>query len=149
MSKVTVWTIGHSNRSAMYFMGLLREHKIEVLVDVRRFPTSKVAHFKKEQMKRWLRDYGVEYVWLGKELGGYRKGGYEIHMKTELFGAGMKKLLEFAREKRVCVMCLEPNPRYCHRRCISAQLERRGAAVVHILKKELARLERQYNVDVV
>lgn len=140
MSKVTAWTIGHSSRSARYFVGLLKEHNIEVLVDVRSFPTSKVAHFKKEQMKKWLQEHGVEYVWLGKELGGYRRGGYEAHMKTELFREGAEMLLEIARKKRVCIMCLEPNPKYCHRRYISAQLERRGVDVVHILKKEQARL---------
>ena len=138
VSRVTVWTVGYSNRSAKHFVGLLKEHNIEVLVDVRSFPTSKVLHFKKDQMEKWLPDYRVEYVWLGKELGGYRRGGYEAHMKTELFGEGMKKLLEIAREKRACVMCLEPNPKHCHRRYISAQLERRGIEVVHILKKEQA-----------
>ena len=136
VSEVTVWTIGHSNRSANYFVDLLKEHNIEVLVDVRSFPTSKVEHFKKEQMKKWLPDHGVEYVWLGKELGGYRKGGYKAHLKTELFREGVEKLLEIAREERVCIMCLEPNPKYCHRRYISAQLGRRGVEVVLIPRKE-------------
>lgn len=140
VSRVTVWTIGHSSRSAEYFVGLLKEHNIEVLVDVRSFPTSKVVRFKKDQMQKWLPDCGVEYIWLGKELGGYRRGGYEAHMKTEIFGEGVRRLLGIARKKRLCMMCLEPNPKYCHRRYISAQLERRGV-VVHILKKEQARVE--------
>jgi len=141
VSRVTVWTIGHSSRSAEYFVGLLKEHNIEVLVDVRSFPTSKVVHFKKGQMEKWLPNHGFEYIWLGKELGGYRRGGYEAHMKTELFGEGVRRLLGIARKKRLCMMCLEPNPKYCHRRYISAQLERRGVEVVHILKKEQVRLE--------
>ena len=37
-----------------------------------------------------LREAGLDYVWLGDELGGYRKGGYETHMETEPFRAGFQ-----------------------------------------------------------
>jgi len=133
--KTTIWTIGHSNRSIENFVDLLREHGIEVLVDVRSFPTSKVEHFKREEMEVWLPKHGVEYVWLGKELGGYRRGGYKRHMKTESFKEGLRKLLEIATQKRACIMCMEKNPKYCHRRFISAQLEKKDVRVVHIISK--------------
>ncbi|MEM2971596.1 MAG: DUF488 domain-containing protein [Candidatus Bathyarchaeia archaeon] len=133
--QTTIWTIGHSNRSLKTFLELLGKHEIQVLVDVRSFPTSKTEHFKKEQMERWLPENGIEYVWLGKELGGYRHGGYKRHMRTKLFRNGIKKLLEIAKEKRTCIMCMEPNPKYCHRRFISAHLERKGVKVIHITEK--------------
>ncbi|MEM4643710.1 MAG: DUF488 family protein [Candidatus Bathyarchaeia archaeon] len=41
---IRVWTIGHSNRSVNDFLETLKEHKIQVLVDVRRFPTSKIEN---------------------------------------------------------------------------------------------------------
>jgi len=132
---VFVWTIGHSNRSKEAFLELLKEHNIKVLVDIRRFPTSKVEHFKREEMEHWLAEHGVEYVWLGKELGGYRRGGYRVHMRTKLFREGIKKLLETAIEKKTCIMCMEPNPKYCHRRFISAHLERKKVRVTHIITK--------------
>jgi uncharacterized protein (DUF488 family) len=62
-----VWTIGYDNRSIETFLELLDEHGIQVLVDVRSFPTSKIEHFKRERMERWLLEYGIEYLWLGKE----------------------------------------------------------------------------------
>jgi len=132
---VSLWTIGHSNRSMEIFLELLKEHNIEVLVDVRSFPTSKVEHFKREEMERWLPENGIEYVWLGKELGGYRRGGYKTHMRTKLFREGIRKLLEIAANKRICILCMEPNPKYCHRRFISAHLERKGVKVAHIIAK--------------
>ena len=135
MNKPTIWTIGHSNRSINVFLDLLRENEIQVLVDVRSFPTSKIEHFKREQMEKWLPEHGIEYVWLGKELGGYRKGGYKRHMRTKLFREGIKKLLEIASQKRTCIMCMEPNPKYCHRRFIAAHLERKGVKVTHIIAK--------------
>ncbi len=133
--KLRIWTIGHSNRSIEVFLELLREHSIQVLADIRSFPTSKIEHFKREEMERWLPENGIEYVWLGKELGGYRKGGYKRHMRTKLFREGVKKLLEIAKQKRTCIMCMEKNPKYCHRRFISAYLERKGVEVIHIIEK--------------
>lgn len=130
-----IWTIGHSNHPKNEFLELLSEHGIQVLVDVRSFPTSKVDHFKKEQMERWLPEHGIEYVWMGKELGGYRRGGYKVHMRTKLFREGIQKLLAIASQKRTCIMCMEPNPKYCHRRFISAHLERKGVKVFHIIAK--------------
>jgi uncharacterized protein (DUF488 family) len=133
--ETTLWTIGYSNRSVNTFLELLKEHEIQVLVDVRHFPTSKMEHFKREQMEKWLLENGVEYVWLGKELGGYRKGGYKRYMRTKMFREGIKKLLDIASQKKTCIMCLEPNPKYCHRRFIAAYLERKGVKVIHITAK--------------
>lgn len=114
---------------------MLKEHEIQVLVDIRSFPTSKVEHFKRENLEKWLPENGIEYVWLGKELGGYRKGGYKRHMRTKLFKEGIKKLMEIATQKRTCIMCMETNPKYCHRRFTAAHLERKGVEVVHIIAK--------------
>ena len=132
---ISIWTIGHSNRSIETFLELLREHNIQVLVDVRSFPTSKIEHFKREEMECWLTEKGIEHVWLGKELGGYRRGGYKVHMRTKLFKEGIQRLLEITTQKRTCIMCIEPNPKYCHRRFISAHLERKKVKVTHIVAK--------------
>ena len=133
--QIRIWTIGHSNRSIAIFLESLDEHGIQVLVDVRSFPTSKIEHFKREQMEKWLPMHGIEYVWFGKELGGYRRGGYKRHTRTKLFREGITQLLEIAKAKRACIMCMEVNPKYCHRRFISAHLERKGVDVIHIIEK--------------
>ncbi len=132
--QLTIWTIGHSNRSKEEFLGLLKENSIEALVDVRSFPTSKIEHFKLKEMEHWLPQYGIEYVWLGRELGGYRHSGYKAHMRTKLFRDGIEKLLVTARRKRTCIVCMETNPKYCHRRYISAYLEKK-VKVVHIVAR--------------
>lgn len=130
-----IWTIGHSNRSQQTFLELLREHDIEALIDVRSFPTSKIDHFKRREMERWLPEYEIEYVWLGRELGGYRHGGYKAHTRTEMFKEGIEKLNKMAAQKRTCIMCMETNPKYCHRRYISARLEKQGIDVIHVVAK--------------
>jgi len=106
--KCELWTIGHSNRSLEEFLELLKEYKIKILIDIRRFPTSKIEHFKKEKMEEWLPKNGIEYIWLGEELGGYRYGGYKKYMKTKSFKNGIEKLLEIAKMKRTCIMFPSP-----------------------------------------
>ena len=134
-NRITIWTIGHSNRSIETFAGLLKEHEIRTVVDIRSFPTSKIEHFKKEEMEKWLPENGIKYIFLGKELGGYRRGGYRAYMKTDQFREGIEKLIEISKKYRTCIMCMEPNSKYCHRRFISAHLEVKGIEVVHILKE--------------
>lgn len=134
----TVWTIGHSNRSIEKFVEMLRRHDVQVVVDIRSWPTSKVEHFKRENMTCWLSKHGIGYVWLGKELGGYRPGGYEEYMKTPDFERGIKKLVEVARMRRACLCCKEVNPRYCHRRFVTRKLLEMGWRVIHILNEREA-----------
>jgi uncharacterized protein (DUF488 family) len=130
-----VWTIGHGGLSKEKFLELLKKHRIKILVDVRRFPRSRLEHFCREEMEKWLPENGITYFWLGEELGGYRREGYEEYMKTMSFKEGVRKLLEIAEKSRTCIMCLETDPKYCHRRFITSYLSRKRVRVLHIVKQ--------------
>jgi len=54
-------------------------------------------------------------------------------MRTKLFREGVRKLLEVCSQKRTCIMCMEANPKYCHRRFLSLHLEKKGASIVDII----------------
>lgn len=137
-----VYTVGHSNLSLEEFLALLSGWGIELVVDVRRFPTSKKhPHFQREDLARALAHAGIGYVFMGEELGGYRKGGYEAYMRTVEFREGLGKLAELARGRKVAVMCAERDPRGCHRRFIAAALAAQGIRVVHILGPGKYRVE--------
>ena len=132
-----VYTVGHSNRTLKKFLRILKAHGIQAVVDVRRFPTSrKVPHFSREALSKALREAGVEYVYLGDLLGGYRSGGYARHMETEAYRQGIKRVLELSRDRKVAVMCAEKFPWRCHRRHIARTLEEMGVPVVHIIDEE-------------
>lgn len=131
-----IFTIGHSTRSFEEFLSLLKRFKISILVDVRRFPTSKLEHFKKEKLETLLLQEGIKYIYLGKELGGYRKGGYRNYVKTEEFMEGIGKLEKIAEGGKAALMCAERFPWKCHRKYISIALEGRGWRVLHILDSE-------------
>ena len=131
-----VFTIGYAKLTISDFISTLKKHGIEELIDVRSFPTSKKEDFRQERLKEHLRKAGIAYHHL-KALGGYRKPSYLAYTATEEFRRGLEELIKRARQRRVAIMCLEDNPRYCHRRFIARELEKRGVEVEHIMGKQI------------
>jgi uncharacterized protein (DUF488 family) len=148
-----LFTIGHSTRTFEEFYDLLKKHDIQVLVDVRSLPGSKRnPQFNRENLQKSLEEKGIKYVWLGEELGGYRKKGlgeespnkawsdesfrnYADHTLTSEFGKGIEKLLSLAENQRVAIMCAEKLYWQCHRRIISDYLKAKGHQITHIAEK--------------
>jgi uncharacterized protein (DUF488 family) len=133
--KKIVFTLGTSNRTWAEFVHLLRSKAIEMIADVRSFPTSKFPHFKKEALSQSLGETGLGYFYLGKELGGYRRGGYEVYTQTLDYLVGMELLERMASRCRCGVLCAERLPWRCHRRFIGRSLQQRGWRVVHIIEE--------------
>ncbi|MEW6554849.1 MAG: DUF488 domain-containing protein [Actinomycetota bacterium] len=130
----TVYTLGTSTRTWERFLDVLLAWGIARVCDVRSFPGSRrYPHFSRENLAASLREAGLDYVWLGERLGGYRKGGYEAHMETEAFVAGISELEHLAAEAPTAIVCAEALPWKCHRRFIARVLEERGWDVVHVI----------------
>ena len=131
-----IFTLGTSNRSLEEFLEILKKYKIKLVIDVRRFPTSKLfSYFKKENLKKILKENQIEYLHF-ESLGGFRKGGYKNYMKTKEFKEGLKKLIKLAEKKKVTLICREKFPWKCHRASISQKLEENGFKVIHIIEKD-------------
>ena len=128
-----IYSIGTSNRSLDEFIFLLRNYGIETVVDVRSFPTSRFEHFRRDTLKRGLQEFGFCYVYLGTELGGYRRGGYEEYMGTPNYREGLSKLTEIGSSFMTTFLCAERLPWRCHRRWIGESLMREGWEVIHIV----------------
>jgi uncharacterized protein (DUF488 family) len=70
---VKIYTLGHSNRSFEEFFEILRFFGINLVVDVRRFPSSRrFPHFNKKYLEEKLLEAKIEYIHF-QELGGYKK----------------------------------------------------------------------------
>ncbi len=132
-----IYTIGSSVRSIREFFDILRYYKIKILIDVRRFPTSKWAeHFKKENLELLSEKMNIKYLWFGEYLGGFRHQGYRNFMKTEVFRKGIREIIRIGREGRVALLCAEKFPWQCHRSLIGQRLTSMGWKVIHLIDKE-------------
>jgi uncharacterized protein (DUF488 family) len=139
-----IYSIGHSNHASSVFTGLLARHGIQAVADVRSAPYSRFhPQFCREALADHLRQGGVDYVFLGRELGArsedptcYEEGRiqYGRLSQTALFQGGLGRLEAVAATRRTALMCSEREPLDCHRTLLVAQeLAKRGHAVAHIL----------------
>ncbi len=139
-----VFTIGHSTHSIDAFIALLRQHGVTALADVRSAPFSRFnPQFNKEALARSLKEHGIKYVFLGRELGArskdrscYENGRvqYARLARTEAFHSGLDRVMRGAHDQRIALMCAEKEPLECHRTLLVARaLVEQGVAVDHIL----------------
>ena len=135
MQNRSIYTLGTGLRSAEDFIEILLACEIGAVIDVRSFPVSKMAHFSQAPLSELLTSNGITYHFLGKELGGFRKGGYDAFVTTREFSNGVEMIESVAEEAVSVIICSEKLPWKCHRKWISRELKRRGWAVEHIIDK--------------
>ena len=130
-----IYTIGTGLRSPEDFIEIMAAYELRAVIDVRSYPKSKLPHFCGQPFARLLEAQGIEYHFLGKELGGMRKGGYTAYIITEEFRQGIRKLEAVAENQTSVIVCAERFPWKCHRKWISLELRNRGWDVRHIIDK--------------
>jgi uncharacterized protein (DUF488 family) len=134
---LTLYSIGHSSLPAEVFLACLERFGISLLVDVRRYPRSRRhPQFDRAALASLLAGKSIDYLHLGEDLGGFREGAYEDHMRTESFRRGLAVLRENAH-RTLAFLCAEKNPWECHRRFIAEELSRAGLDVRHIVDGQL------------
>jgi uncharacterized protein (DUF488 family) len=141
--KPAIFTIGHSNHSLENFLSLLNRHNIKVVVDVRSQPYGRLEHFNREYLSTELKAAGIEYIFLGRELGARREerecyevglAVYEKIAALPAFQEGLARLRQLALTSSPAVMCAEKEPLDCHRAIlICRHLRDSGLRIVHIL----------------
>jgi uncharacterized protein (DUF488 family) len=118
-----IYSIGYSKWSVEQLVKVIAEKKIDLLVDLRSVPFGRFnPPFNRPNLSRVL---GARYVWKGDVLGG--KYG-------PVNDSGILWLVA-QNVKNVIIMCVEWDPRNCHRLTdVSARLMiEHGIDVVHIL----------------
>lgn len=142
-----VWTIGHSTHPIEEFIGILKAHGIERLVDIRTVPRSRHnPQFNCENLPRSLKSPSIEYRHM-PGLGGLRHPrpdstntgwrnasfrGYADYMETSEFEKNLEELMQLTGEKRTAIMCAEAVQWRCHRSLVADALLVRGVEVEHI-----------------
>lgn len=135
MQNISIYTFGTDLRSSEDFIEILLAYEIRAVIDVRSFPRSKMSHFTKGPLSELLTANSIAYHFLGKELGGFRKGGYTAYIITEEFSKGIGMIESIAEDTASVIICSEKFPWKCHRKWISRELQHRGWVVKHIIDK--------------
>lgn len=146
-----IYTLGYEGLSLEDYILILKEHDIDLLIDVRENPSSKKVGFSEHQIrhrfqKELLRVPPIEYVGM-KELGTPKKLRDKYQNDFDGLAKSFKRLYEErkpylemllarTRGKTPCLMCYEANPKKCHRSIVADELaEIHGDAEVIHLKK--------------
>ncbi len=141
---LTIFSIGHSNQSIETFLALLRQHGIQVLVDVRSSPYSKyVPHFNSTKLAVTVEQIDIEYKFMGQELGGRPDGDefydaddhvlYKRVAESALFLKGIQRLMDIGAASHTAIMCSEEDPAICHRHLLIGHvLTEQGVDLLHI-----------------
>ncbi|MFO8132577.1 MAG: DUF488 domain-containing protein [Thermoplasmatota archaeon] len=127
-----VYSVGHSSRSSSGFISLLQRHHVDLVADVRRWPTSRFERFSREGIVSLLREHGIGYVHL-EPLGAFRPRGYRTWMQTRAWQQAYRQLVALAWQRTTAFMCAERLPQRCHRRYIAQRLTADGWRVVHLI----------------
>jgi uncharacterized protein (DUF488 family) len=143
----TVYTIGHSTRSAEEFVALLTDAGVKLVADVRAFPSSRRhPQFNRGALAAWLGTAGIRYRHMpglggrrtpspGSPNGGWQERafqGYADHMRSAEFRQALADLETEARESPTAILCAEAVWWRCHRRLIADALVVRGWRVEHL-----------------
>ena len=142
-----VYTIGHGTRPLEELRECLRGARVETLVDVRRFPTSRRhPQFDGRALAATLGAAGIEYrpeVELGGRLSGEPGEERFACIRTAAFRSyaarmgrpeWQEALTAALAEPAPCFMCAETLWWRCHRSLIAELLAARGHEVVHLVR---------------
>lgn len=131
-----IYAIGYARKSAEEFFGLLRDNRVEQVVDVRLKNTSQLTGFtKKRDLIYFLKELlGIDYLEAkmmaptNEILIEYRKtknwGSYEKDFTALLKERNLETNLDKGVLKEsFCLLCSEAEPAHCHRRLVAEHIK--------------------------
>ena len=146
-----VYTIGHSTRTIIEFVELLRIGNVELVVDIRSVPRSRTnPQFNLDALPEALASWQIGHTQI-KELGGLRGKSKTVSVEVNgfwnnqsfhnyadyalsgEFRIGLSRLLELSLDRRCSIMCSEAVWWRCHRRIVADYLLCRGRTVFHLM----------------
>ena len=151
IERLPVYTIGHSTRSIVKFVELLKTGRVEMVVDIRSTPRSRTnPHYNLDALPEALAAWQIGHTRI-EELGGRRKKSkivppevngfwtnqsfhnYADYALSDEFRGGFSRLTELSSERRCAIMCSEAVWWRCHRRFVADYLLHDGRDVFHLM----------------
>lgn len=144
----TLYTIGTKGRGLADFIGLLREHGIDAIIDIRLKNTSHLAGYTKRDDFAFLltEGFGIAYehhpelaptdeiraAYLqDKEWAAYEREFAALMVERDMWAIGQSIVPRFCAP---CLLCSEATPDRCHRRLLAEDWAARDASIeiVHL-----------------
>lgn len=140
-----LFTIGHSDHEMSEFVSLLARHGVNAIADVRSQPYSRFhGQFNRDTLAELLKRAGIQYVFLGRELGARRseresyrgkQARYDLISQLPAFRDGLERLRRGLATHRIALLCAEKDPITCHRTVLVCRHLRSDPIIIqHILE---------------
>lgn len=144
---IDLFTIGYESLKPAQFIELLKRSRIEVLVDVRELPVSRKPGFAKNALAASLTKNGIEYrhapefgcprdvrhAW--RDSGDWARYTRDFLRFLATRETALQVFAEFILERRSCLLCLEEDFNFCHRKYVAEAIADRvpgGARINHL-----------------
>jgi uncharacterized protein (DUF488 family) len=131
---MNIFTIGYTKKGAKKFFELIRANQIELLIDVRRFNSTQLAAFAKSRdLEYFLAQIcNCDYIWAvqfaptATLLDDYKSSRINWSEYEKVYHSLLDKqdfsfFMSFA-DKRICLLCAEDLPDFCHRRLLAERI---------------------------
>lgn len=128
---MTLFTSGYEGQTVNSFISRLTQKHIHALVDIRIKPFSRKPGFSKNMLSTLLKKAGIQYYHF-QELGTpeplreflAQEGDYDSFFKQYKaflpeFRDSLDDLVDIGKKKKVCIMCFEKDPHFCHRKVVA------------------------------
>ena len=143
----TLFTIGYEETTAESFLRKLESAGVQMVLDIRELPQSRIPGFSKNALSEKLRRKGIDYLHV-RELGSPRElrhqlretkdftaftRGYLLYMKRQM--DHIQTVKNWVYQKTCCLLCFEKNHDECHRKFVALEVKavaRNGLQIVHI-----------------
>lgn len=139
-----LFTIGFTKKSANKFFELLKNNRVEALIDVRLNNVSQLAGFAKgEDLKYFLSEicnckyfHEVTFAPTKELLSSYRSGKTSWQEYVKVFTQIMEERNVYSVFKskysscsKICLLCSEDTPEQCHRRLLAEEFKRNDESI--------------------
>ena len=141
---MNLYTIGFTKKSAEKFFTLIKQNKIQILIDIRLYNNTQLAGFAKgRDLPYFLRElcnceyeHCTDYAPTKELLDNYRNKivtwqDYKREFATIMANndAVNDFLKRFGKYKSVCLLCTEATPEQCHRKLLADAIALREPSV--------------------
>lgn len=141
-----LFTVGYAGQDLDSLLAMLAQHRVEVVVDVRRNPISRKKGFSRSALSAFLVASNLDYLH-ERELGvpsdlrtRLRDGEQDLSSYLGEFrlyllanGEAVDRLYRLVTARRCCLLCVERRSEECHRAVVAEAVASRNGREIRVI----------------